>query len=154
MSPQHDGVRTETRTRFIEGEGHLVEEVEIGTTLAPGTAVIPAAPAGPALPVIVTIADVPLSLARQVCEANGLVSVPASFLNEDQLAELKIDLAEVAKTKTETDPPKKAEKLTEAQAIKAVKTAKDFDELNTLTRNESRGKVLAAAEARAAELKG
>lgn len=149
----HDGIRTETRTRFIEGEGHLVEEVEVGAPIGQGQAVLPVAPAGPALPVIVTIADVPLSLARQVCEANGLVAVPVSFLNEEQLAELKIDLAEVTKIKTELEATKKVEKLTEAQAIKAAKAAKDFDELNTLTRNESRGKVLAAAEARAAELK-
>lgn len=152
----HDGVRTEIRRRFIEGEGHLVEEVPVGNPISQNQAVVPQPPAGPPQPVVITVADIPLSLATQVIEANGMVCVPVSFLNEDQLAELKIDLANVAKGVQEVEPdkPKKKEKLTEAQAIKLVQAAQSFDELNDLTRDDHRSKVLAAAEIRAAELKG
>lgn len=159
----HDGVRKEIRTRFIEGEGHLVEEVEIGSAIKPGQSIIPAAPAAPPLPVVVTIADVSLALAKQVIEANGLLAIPVSFLNEQQLEELAIDLAELKQAAKEKEngaagetgkPGKKADKLTEAQAIKAVSAAASFEELNALTADESRAKVLAAAETRAAELKG
>jgi len=149
---QHDGVRTEIRRTFIEGEGYLIEEVQVGSPLGQNQVIMPAVSAGPPLPVVVTIADVPLSLAQQVVESHGMLVVPASFLNEAQLEELKIDPS------TLTPPTPSAEleqggKLTEAQAIKLVKAAESFDDLNRLTANDSRAKVLAAAESRAAELK-
>jgi hypothetical protein len=157
MQPQHDGTRTETRTRFIEGEGHLVEEVVVGTPVAAGQSVLPAAPPQPGQPVIVTLADVPLSLAKQVCKANGLIAVPESYLNEQQLAELGLD-PELIKTIGEimdvANEGTKAKPMTEAQAIKAVKEAATYEELNTLTNVYTSAKVLSAAEVRAAELKG
>lgn len=157
MSLQHDGIRTETRTRFIEGEGHLVEEVVVGTPVGVGQSVLPTPPPQPGQPMIVTLADVPLSLARAVCEANGLLVVPASFLNEEQLAELQIDpetIAAEAGNIADADKTTPAKPLTEKQAIAAVKAATSFDELNTLTNTYTGAKVLAAAETRAAELKG
>ena len=160
MSPQHDGIRTETRTRFDEKEGYIVEEVVVGSPLGVGQAVLPAPPPQPGQPVIVTLADVPLSLARQVCAVNGLLVVPESFLNEEQLAELQID-PDTIKTAGEhtanadaANDAKPGKPLTEKQAIAAVKAATSFDELNTLTNTYTGAKVLAAAETRAAELKG
>jgi hypothetical protein len=158
MSPLHDGIRKETRTRFIEGEGWHVEEVEVGTPISAGQSVL-AMSVEPAKKIIVTIADVPLSLALEVIKENGMVAVPVSFLNEEQLEELKIDLSEVAKSidaaALPADPEAKpAEKMTDAQAIKAIKAAASFEELNALTALNTSVKVLSAAEARAAELKG
>lgn len=150
----HDGIRKETRTRFIEGEGYLVEEVEAGTPVMQGQTVLPSVPAAPPQPVIITVADVSLSLAKQVVEANGLMVVPSSFLNEQQLEDLKVDVDTIKKAAEAGDPPPaKVEKLNATQAIAAVKAAASFDELNTLTRSETRVTVLNAAEERAAELK-
>lgn len=146
MSPQHDGVRTETRTRFIEGEGHLVEEVIVGTPVGQGQSVLPGTP------VVVTLADVPLSLAIAVCAANGMLAVPESFLNEEQLAELKLNPADFKQP--EEEPEKKTEKLTVKQAIQKIKVAATFEELNAITNSNTSADVLAAAETRAAELKG
>lgn len=149
---QHDGIRTETRTTFIEGEGYLVEEVPVGAPLGQNQAVLAAVPAEPARPVVLTIADVPLDLARKVVEDAGLVVVPASYLNEAQLEELKIDPATTVKD-DDQNAEADAKKLPVDQAIKLVSAASSFDELNRLTASDSRAKVLAAAEARAAELK-
>lgn len=160
MLAQHDGVRTETRTRFIEGEGHLVEEVVVGTPVGLGQSVLPTPPPQPGQPVIVTLADVPLSLARAVCEANGLLVVPASFLNEEQLAELQIDpdtiktAEEITASAAVVNETKPGKALSEKQAIAAVQAATTFEELNDLTNSYTGAKVLAAAEIRAAELKG
>lgn len=158
---QHDGIRKETRTRFIEGEGYLVEEVEAGAKIAPGQSVLASPPKEPGQPVIVTLADVPLSLAKQVCTANGLLVVPESFLNEEQLAELKIDPDTIKSEdkQLQSAPPApltgkpQTVKMTEAQAIKAAQAAKTFEELNDITRNHTGAKVLRAAEKRAEELK-
>lgn len=146
------GPRKEIRRRFIEGEGWMVEEVEIGAPLQGTQSVVPVSIQPPPVRAALVVADVPLALAREVIEVNGLIAVPLDFLNEEQLAELKIAPPISEKPKEPESPAPK--KLTEAQAIKAVKAAADFDELNELTRNETRTAVLNAAEARAAELKG
>jgi hypothetical protein len=153
----HDGIRTEVRTRFDEVEGYIVEEVIAGTSLLAGQTVLPPLPQPPGQPVIVTLADVPLSLAQKVCAAHGLVVVPQSFLNQEQLAELAIDPVTSARITVDPAPApvdKKPGKLTVAQAIRAVKTATSFEELNAITDSNTGADVLAAAEVRAAELKG
>jgi hypothetical protein len=158
MAPQHDGVRTETRTRFIEGEGFLVEEVEIGAPLGANSIRVPKATKEPALPVVITVADISLDLACQVIKANGLLAVPASFLNEQQLEELQIDPSLIQTGTTvpaeESANPPAAKKLGEKETIKRIQAAISFEELNELTATESRAAVLAAAETKAAELKG
>jgi hypothetical protein len=151
MSPAHDGVKMEERRRFIEGEGWEVTEVPVGTALAPGQVKNPKAPKEPAVPVVLTVADISLDLARQVIEANGLLAVPASFLNETQLEELALSPAAV-QPPVVTAPA--AKELNEKDAIKRIKAAISFEELNELTANESRAAVLNAAETKAAELKG
>lgn len=148
----HDGIRMETRRTFIEGEGYLVEEVPVGAPLGQNQAVLAAQPAEPARSVVVTLDDVPLDLARKVVEANGLVVVPPSYLNETQLEELQI-AAEPVPDESGEEQQTPGRKLPIDQAIAVVMQAPTFDELNRLTATENRAKVLAAAEARAAELK-
>jgi hypothetical protein len=147
----HDGVRTEIRRRFIEGEGHLVEEVEIGAPLAANSARLPQHPTPP--PMVVTVADVPLALARQVIEANGLVAVPQSYLTPDQVQELAIEESTPQPEAKPEPPPGSKKQVAEKDAIKRVMAAQSFEELNELTANDNRLAVLNAAEARAAELK-
>lgn len=147
----HDGIRTEIRRTYIEGEGHLVEEVPIGAPLGLNQAVLPSLPDEPQRQLVVTIADVPLELAKRVVEDAGLLVVPPSYLNEAQLEELKIDPPPAVESSAETESG--AKKLTVDQAVKLVAAATSFDELNRLTANDSRAKVLAAAESRAAGLK-
>lgn len=150
----HDGIRTEIRRTFIEGEGHLVEEVPVGSPLGQNQSVLAAAPREPAIPVVLTVDNVPLDLARKVVEANGLMVVPPSFLNEAQLEELKIDpQTVVAPAVPAEDTAADGKKLSVEQAVKLVLTAQTFDELNRLTASDNRARVLAAAEERASELK-
>lgn len=149
----HDGIRTEIRRTFIEGEGHLVEEVPVGSPLGQNQSVLAAAPREPAIPVALTVDNVPLDLARKVVEANGLMVVPPSFLNEAQLEELKINPQTVVDPDPPEDPAANGKKLSVEQAVKQVLAAQTFDELNRLTASDSRARVLAAAEERASELK-
>ena len=143
-----DGVQKEFR-RTLTDEGWLVEEFPIGSAVNGNQSVIPAQPKEP--PREVTIKDVPLDLATAVVKDAGLLVVPASFLNETQLADLGIDTGTIATPPD--DPVAPAGKLPEADAIAKVKAAASFEELNALTADETRAKVLAAAEQRAAELK-
>ena len=150
--------RMEIRRTFIEGQGHLVEEVPVGTPTKQGQTVVQATPGEPAVKVALTAADISPELARQVCESTGLVVVPASFLNPEQLAELNI--------KPDTgagDPPPmnpgdhtpivKAGKMPVEQIIGLIQKADSFDKLNALMADETRKTAIAAAEARAEELK-
>jgi hypothetical protein len=153
--------RTEIRRTFLEGQGHLVEEVPIDDVLKPGQAVVTAAPAAPPVKVELTVSDVSLDLACRVCEAAGLVVVPVNFLNPEQLQELKI----VAGAFPAAQEPNSAQAqevvsngpgtrgLNAEQAIERIKLAASFEELNSLMAEETRKTVIAAAEVRAEELK-
>ena len=150
-------VRTEVRRTFIEGQGWLVEEVAIGA----------AAVVGEAVAKVLTAADVSPELARQVIESTGQVVVPVSFLNPDQLAELKITIpagqggpgsvaapdTPAAASTVAAPAAAQAHKLNAEQKIALVQKAADFEELNALMADESRKTVILAAEARATELK-
>lgn len=149
--PAHDGVAMKEIRVFDEKEGWIVKSVPIGDALATNQATVPSAPKEPAIPVTITVADVSLDLARQVVEANGMVVLPPNFLTDEQLAELKADLSNV--TKAPVAPQETGKQLSEKETIKLINAAASFDELNALTANESRAKVLAAAESRAADLK-
>jgi hypothetical protein len=143
-----DGPKKEERRRFIEGEGWLVEEVEVGNPLATGQVKNPKAPREPATPVVLVAADVSLDIARQVAEQNGMIVVPASYLTADQLEELNVS---IAPEPVKTIPGPKI--MTEKEAIKRIKAVLTFEELNEVTATESRTAVLAAAEEKAGELK-
>lgn len=150
--------RFQTRRTYVEGVGHVVEQVPMTTPLKPGQSVVPVPPNEPPRAVIIAAKDVPLELARKVVEAAGLVAVPPNFFNPEQLAELGIELAETGEAAgsgeavpTSPAPPK--EKLDAEEIIARIKQAASFDELNGLVAEEGRKKVLAAAEERAAELK-
>lgn len=149
--------RFQTRRTFVEGVGHVVEQVLMATPLKPGQSVVPVPPNEPPRQVIIAAKDVPLELARQVVEAAGLVAVPPNFLNPEQLAELGIELAETGDlpngNQVATPPAAAKEKLSPEEMIARIKQAGTFDELNALVAEEGRRKVLAAAEERATELK-
>jgi hypothetical protein len=161
----HQEQRTKTVTRFIEGQGHLVEEIEIGVK-AVAAATIAAAK-------VLTADDVSLELARQVCEAAGLVVVPANFLNPEQLTELGIDPGGLADPRAvdpqavtsqgnpaatvappgPKKPAQKDHKLSVEEMVAKVKAADSFEDLNNLMADETRKTVLKAAEDRAEQLK-
>ncbi|KAB0665646.1 hypothetical protein F6V25_07950 [Oryzomonas japonica] len=154
MSRNLGPVRTEIRRTFIEGQGHLVEEVAVGDPLASGQAVVQQLPSPPPVPVVLTADSVPLSLAKDVIAANGMVAVPPTFLTDEQLAELGISKDNANLPGDNESKGEKVTKLSEKQLLQAIKDAKTFDELNALTKDERRTKILSAAETRAAELKG
>lgn len=146
--------RFETRRTFIEGEGYLVEEVEVGSGDMPNGPVVGSGAGSKTL----TVADVSAELARQVCEQAGMVVVPASFLNPEQLVELGLSPADLAASSSQTNqqpdqPAVKSGKLTAEQTIAMVEKAESFDKLNALMADETRKTVIAAAEKRAEELK-
>lgn len=68
--------RMEMTKTFIEGHGHLVREIPVGSKAEP---VVSAHAAR-----VLTVEDVSPELARQVCELAGLAVVPVSFLNPEQ----------------------------------------------------------------------
>ncbi|HEY6872781.1 MAG TPA: hypothetical protein VI298_08660 [Geobacteraceae bacterium] len=150
--------RTEIRRSFIEGKGHLVEEVPMSRPIDPGQKVVGVSQE-PARPVtIVSMEMVPLLVAMQVVHANGMVAVPRSFLSEEQLTALDLGKVHDSDQKGPAGPgdPNDTEDVTllkADQAIIRVQLAKNFEELNALMRNEKRVTVIQAAEARAAELK-
>jgi hypothetical protein len=158
--------RYEPRKRFVEGEGWLVEQVPVGVPLDPGQSVVKMLPDAPPQAVtVISVETVPLLVALQVVETNGMVAVPRSFFTEEQLEELargseaENESAEpaISQTSNEEEKPEAAQdvsKLPADQAITRVKLAESFEELNAMTANEERVTVLRAAEERAAELKG
>jgi hypothetical protein len=146
--------KTETRRRFIEGEGWVVEDVPLGTPAEPGQAVV-SSPEQPPAPVVVVASQVSLAVAQEVIAEHGMVAVPHSFLSAEQLEELGKE-KEKAKpeTGTKTAPDYGDTATMKAdQAIARIQLAASFEELNTLTVNETRKSVVGAAEARAEELK-
>jgi hypothetical protein len=147
--------RFETRRTFIEGEGHLVEEVEIGTAVENSGAASVVTEVR-----TLSAADVSVELARQVCEQAGMVVVPASFLNPEQLEELNITVPGPGTSSSSPDTAKQSDtpavrsgKLTAEQTIALVEKAESFDKLNALMADETRKTVIMAAEKRAEELK-
>jgi hypothetical protein len=140
----------QTRREFLPGIGHVVKQVPLGDPLQPGQLVVKE-PVAPALPVALTINDVPLELALQVVEAASLVAVPVNFLTDAQREELKLPALDKA------DPPApqetKAAFIPAEQKIAQVQQAETFEALNALMADETRKTVLAAAEVRANELK-
>ena len=156
--------RFETRRTFLPGIGHVVEQVPLGTPVVHGQRTVAAAPLEPAKRVTIAAVDVPLELALQVVAAAGLVTVPPNFLNPEQLADLGmappqgVPVEQTAPEKPaspgKTAAQVKAHKLPVEQMIAQVQQADDFETLNDLMADETRKTVIAAAEERAAELKG
>jgi hypothetical protein len=147
--------KVETRKRFVEGEGWIVEDVPVGTPTEPGQAVV-SSPEQPPAPVVVVASQVTLAVAQEVIAAHGMVAVPFSFLNAEQLEELGKEKEETVQPDVNGNKsPEYGDTSTMKadQAIVTLQLAADFNELNALTANETRKTVLAAAEARAEELK-
>jgi hypothetical protein len=130
--------------RFEEGVGWIVAELPGGASVPANAAVVRMPPPEPAAPVrIVTVGDVPLSLAQQVLTAAGFVAVPR------ELVEALPKTHQETLLKAASQAPAA---LDEAAMIARIEAAVTMEELETLMDGITTPAVIAVAEKKAMEL--